>query len=130
MRYGLLLGWLKCKNLSSVAFTNVIPPLTLSPLLFLNFEKKSPTRGIVLSPLRFWKNCHKGGGITLVNATDTSISRSIDPSFCKRKWKKLEGGGQLTYYLGHMERGNFFDLPKKINPSVQKIPLYGIYGNI
>jgi len=72
----------------------------------------------------------QGGGITLMNAPDTSNSKAVDPSFCTRKRKQLEGGGQLTYYLGHMERGNFFDLPKKINPSVQKIPLYGIYGNI
>ena len=44
--------------------------------------------------------------------------------------KKLAGGGHLPLYLGHMERGEiFFWPPKKIKPSVQKVPLYAIYGD-
>ena len=61
--------------------------LTLSP--FFNFRKKSPTRGIVLSPpLRFWKNDHKGGGITLVNTTDIFLKQLFKHLIKKKqKWR-------------------------------------------
>ena len=49
----------------------------------------------------------------------------------QKKKKENEAGGTIDHRFGAHGAGKFFfDPPKKIKPSVQKVPLYAIHGDI